>query len=216
MYMVEEILQVPLGKHPQAREYLRTVQEGMAKHPGHIRSQVCTYGGNIRPHLFLQYWENAAGYESWSKSPAAAAIAGVRPGGLYTVQPGGKYWELLLETLGDSEGGSVNQGIMQVLDESKWGEFMEQRVQHDKNALENGGLVYVQAFKYVGEPLDKFFTPLTIAIIVRRKSREDYERSVIRGQAVEGKMVPAYKVLSPQLPHIAGIYDVYSEVAAGK
>ena len=215
MYMVEEVLQVPLGKHVGARKYLTEVQDVMRQQPGFKGSQVCAYLGHIRQHLFLQFWEDSTAYKDWSGSNQAEELRQALPPRLYAVQPGGMYWKLLLETPGDSEGTFINQGMLQVLDEARWEEFLAQRHEHDANALAAGGMVYVQCYKYVGETLGEHYTPLTTLVLVRRSSRADYERSVERSAAQEFAKAPVYKSISHEMPNVTGLYDVIQEVNAG-
>ncbi len=206
MYMVEEVVQIPLGRHNDGRKYMQDALRGMAAQPGFRGGQICAYLGNIRQHMFLTFWENAGSYQGWLGSAQAAEQAKTRRP--YTFDQYGKFYELLLETKGPEQGNFLNQGVLQVLDEKRWDEYLEQRVEHDASALEAGGLVYVECYKYVGELMAPYFTPLTTTILVRRKDRAAYEHSVEVGIAKEMSRPAAYKSISPQLSDLAGLYDI--------
>ena len=188
----------------------------MHSQPGFNGSQICAYLGAIRQHLFLQFWEDSVAFEVWCQSPKAKELDQGRPRGLYTVQRSGKYWELLLETRGDSEGNFLNLGMLQVLDEGRWEEFLVQRREHDASALEAEGLVSMQCYKYVGKPLGRYYTALTTLVLARRRGRADYERSVERAIAQEVAKPPAYKSITHELRSVTGLYDIISEATTSK
>lgn len=207
MFMVEEFVQIPLGRHPEGRKHLLGIFEAMREQPGFRTGQIAQYLGNIRQHMTISYWEDRQAYEDWANGPKATELASVRPP--YTVGPEvGRYWEMFLETTGDRQGNYLNQGILQVNDATKWDEFYAQRLRHDASAKAAGGLVYVQAFKYVGEPIEPFFTPLTAAILVRRVDRAAYEHSVELSFAAEQGKVQPYRSVVAQLDAVAGLHEI--------
>jgi len=213
MYMVEELIDIPLGSHVVGRQFIRDGFDVMRQQPGFSNGQIAAYCGNIRQHMILTFWENAEAYQNWANSPQAKELEKAKTP--YRTRPGpGKFWELVLETPGPEQGNFLNQGILQVRDMKRWDEFIEQRHVHDANALQAGGLVYVQAYKYVGEPdqPEKFFTPASTAILVRRNDRAAYERSVELNAGRESHVEPAYRTVSPQLPDRAGLYDIICDV----
>lgn len=211
MYMVEEIVQVPLGRHEDGRKYMKDHLQAMATEPGFRKGHIAAFLGNIRQHMFLSCWQDAASYEAWTKGEKSASLAKTRRP--YTIDTEfGKHWEQFLETPGNSQGDFLNQGMLQVLDASMWDEYIEQRKGHDQSALEAGGLVYIESFKYVGEPIEPYYTPLTTAILVRRKDRAAYENSVLYGLAKESAQKPTYKSISPQLEKITGLYEFIYDV----
>src|SRR5438552_3891709 len=118
MFMTEDIVDVPLGQHPVARKYMREMFELMSKEPGFRNAQIAAYCGHIRQHMLLTYWNDAAGYEAWTKSAAAQDLASRRRP--YRQRPDGTRWELLLETPGPEKGNFLNQGILKVVDEKLW------------------------------------------------------------------------------------------------
>ncbi|GEM_PF-6708410 len=212
MFLVEESVQVPLGRHGDGRKYMQDQLSAMATQPGFKQGHVCAYLGNIRQHLLLSNWADAASYEGWTKSAQAAEQAKTRRP--FTIDPYGKFYELLLETPGPETGNFLNQGMLQLLEGKTWDEFMEQRHEHDASALQAGGLVYVRAYKFVGEPNPPYFTPETIAVLVRRKDRAAYEHSVEVGIPVELSRPAAYRSISPQLSDLAGLYDYIYDTPA--
>jgi hypothetical protein len=212
MYMVEELVDIPLGRHVDGRKYIRDAFALMGEQPGFRNGQIAAYCGNIRQHMILSFWENADAHQAWLNSaPAQKLGQGGRP---YTIRQGpGRLWELFLETPGPEQGNFLNQGILQVRDLEHWDEFVEQRRGHDASALAAGGLVYVQAYRYVGEMEEPYFTPCTTAILVRRKDRAAYEHSVEYGFAREAQNPkPVYKTVSQWLPDRAGLYDIIYDV----
>ena len=213
MYMVEEIVDIALGRHVAGRKYIQDLFDLMRDTPGFRNGQLAAYCGNIRQHMILTFWEDADGYQQWLNSAEAKKLS--EAGRPYRVRPGaGKFWELFLDTPGPEQGNFLNQGILQVRDLARWDEFMEQRHEHDANAQSAGGLVYVRSYKYVGEVEEPHFNPRTTAIQVRRTGRPAYERSVEMNAAKEaahGK--PAYISISPQLPDRTGLHDIIYEVS---
>jgi heme-degrading monooxygenase HmoA len=211
MYMVEELVDIALGQHPQGRKFIQESFELMRGQPGFCKGQLAAYCGNIRQHMILSFWQDADAYQQWLNSAQANELGQAKLP--YRVRQGpGKFWELFLETPGPEQGNFLNQGILQVRDLKRWDDFMEQRREHDANALGAGGLVYVQGYKYVGEVEAPHFTPATTAIQVRRKDRAAYERSVEQNAGREASHAePAYRTLSPQLPDRAGLYDIIYE-----
>jgi hypothetical protein len=212
MYMVEELVDIPLGGHLVGRQFIRDAFELMRDQPGFCNGQIAAYCGNIRQHMILSFWQDADAYESWLNSAQAKELGKAKTP--YRARPGpGKFWELFLETPGPEQGNFLNQGILQVRDLDRWDAFMEQRREHDASAKAAGGLVYVQAYRYVGETDGKYFTPATTAILVRRKDRAAYENSVELGARKEASHAePAYRTVSPQLPDRAGLYDIIHDV----
>jgi hypothetical protein len=216
MYMVEELIDIPLRGHERGRKFIQDSFDAMSAHPAFRIGQIAAYCGNIRQHMILTYWQDAAGFQDWSNGAEAKKLAaGGRP--YQTRQGPGRLWELFLDTPGPEQGNFLNQGILQVTDLNRWNEFIEQRHEHDASAKAAGGLVYVRSFKYVGEPDEPYFTPATTAIQVRRTGRPAYEHSVMYGAEREREKEgahtrPAYKSVSPQLPDRAGLYDIIYEV----
>jgi hypothetical protein len=212
MYMVEDLIDIPLGRHVAGRKYARDAFDHMREQPGFCNGQIAAYCGNLRQHMLLSFWENAEAYQQWLSTPAAAKLSqGGRP---YMIRQGpGRFWELFLETRGPEQGNFLNQGILQLHDVNRWDEFVEQRREHDASAIEAGGLELVQAFRYVGETVEPHFNPTTTAILVRRTNRAAYEHSVEYGLGREvAQTKPAYKTISHQLPERAGLYDIIFEV----
>jgi hypothetical protein len=214
MYMVEELIDIPLRSHVRARKFIQDAFDVMREQPGFRSGQIAAYCGNIRQHMILSFWQDAATYQEWLNSAEGKKLAaGARP---YQTRPGpGRLWELFLDTPGPEEGNFLNQGILQVLDLNQWDEFMKQRHEHDASAKAAGGLVYVRSYRYIGETEEPFFTPSTTAIQVRRTGRPAYEHSVEFGAAREKEgphTRPTYKSVSPQLPERAGLYDIIYEV----
>jgi heme-degrading monooxygenase HmoA len=212
MFMVEEIVDIALGRHVAGRQYIQNLFDLMREKPGFRNAQLAAYCGNIRQHMILTFWEDADGYQQWLTSPEAKKLG--EAGRPYRVRPGaGKFWELFLDTPGPEQGNFLNQGILQVRDLDRWEEFLEQRHEHDANAKAAGGLVYVQSYKYVGEVEEPHFTPRTTAIQVRRTGRAAYERSVETNAGKEAAhSKPAYISLSPQLTDRTGLHDIIYEV----
>jgi hypothetical protein len=212
MYMVEELVDIPLGRHVAGRKYMRDAFDLMREQPGFCNAQIAAYCGNIRQHMILTFWQEAEAYQNWSNTADAKKLA--QPGRPYMIRQGpGKFWEMFLDTRGPERGNFLNQGILQVRDLNRWDEFMEQRHEHDANAKAAGGLVYVQSYKYVGEVEEPHFNQRTTAIQVRRTDRAAYERSVETNAGREAAHTkPAYISISPQLPDRAGLYDIIYEV----
>ncbi len=208
MYMVEELVDIPLGSHVAGRDYMRRSFDAMREQEGFRNGQIAAYCGNLRQHMVLSFWHEAEAYQQWLNSPAAKELDKERRP--YRVRPGvGRYWELFLDTPGPEHGDYLNQGILQIRDLDRWEDFMEQRREHDARANAAGGLVYVRSYRYVGETEEPHFTPNTTAIHVRRTGRPAYEHSVEFGAAQEAAHpAPAYRSISLQLPERAGLYDI--------
>jgi hypothetical protein len=212
MYMVEDLVDIPMGSHVEGRKFIQDSFDAMRGQPGFRNGQIAAYCGNIRQHMMLSFWQDADAYQAWLNSAEAKTLGEKRRP--YRVRPGaGRLWELFLETPGPEQGNFLNQGILQIRDLNRWDDFMEQRREHDASAKSAGGLVYVQGFKYVGETEEPYFNACTTAILVRRTNRAAYEHSVEAGAAREASHTkPAYYSISPQLPDRAGLYDIIYEV----
>jgi heme-degrading monooxygenase HmoA len=181
MYALQEVLRVSNSRQTEAIKRLQWIHSLMKPQPGFVRAQVSRFLGNPTDYLILRVWDSAGDWARFRETPDGANYPKSRPEGLYEGLPVGRNWELAIDSPGSGPGSYLVRSIYKVAD-GRGDEFVENRLRHDKLALEVAGTAGLQTFRCTDDDAENRDTFLVLG---RRTGRDAYNAYLESKQAAE-------------------------------